>query len=141
MNRRRRFKVYVAGPIQGANILETLANMEHGNQWTARVFAAGFSAFPVFSDEQFLRLVRPIPRIEDVYAYSLAWMAVSDAVLMIPGWQASRGATAEIKEADRLGKPIFEDITSLETWADNLIALEDIDPVRVAEDIMRRGDD
>jgi hypothetical protein len=141
VNKRRRFKVYVAGPIQGANILDTLANMEHGNQWTARVFAAGFSPFPVFADEQFLRIVRPVPHIEDVYAYSLAWLRVSDAVLLIPGWAGSRGAQAERKEAERLSKPCFESIDDLCAWADGLIAAAAVHPVAAAERIINRSDD
>jgi hypothetical protein len=141
VNKRRRFKIYMAGAIQGANLLESLANIEHGNQWTARVFAAGFSPFPVFSDEAFLRIVRPVPRIEDVYAYSMEWLAPADAMMLIPGWAASRGANLERKEAERLSKPVFESIDELCAWADGVIALESIDPVREAERIMGRSDD
>jgi hypothetical protein len=141
MTKRRQFKIYMAGPIQGANLLESIANMEHGNQWTAKVFAAGFSPFPVFADEQFLRLVRPVPHIEAVYAYSLAWLAAADAVMLIPGWAASRGALAERKEAERLGKPCFESIQELCDWADAVARLDDMDPVREAEKIINRSDD
>lgn len=141
MNHRRRFAVYVAGPIQGATVMDTLANMEHGNQWTARLFAAGFSPFPVFADEQFLRIVRPVPRIEDVYAYSLTWLRRADAVILIPGWAGSRGANAERKEAERLGKPCFESVDELCAWADGVIALEHVDVVVEAERILSRSDD
>jgi len=141
MNKRRRFRIYMAGAIQGATLLESLANMEAGNQWTARIFAAGFSPFPVFADEQFLRIVRPIPHIEDVYAYSLAWLVVADALFLVPGWERSRGTALERKEAERLGKPIFENLAELEQWADDLIDAAEVDPVRAAEEILRKGDD
>ena len=141
MNRRRRFRIYMAGAIQGATLLDSLANLEHGNQWTARVFAEGFSPFPVFADEQFLRLVRPVPPIADVYGYSMAWIPASDAVMLIPGWAGSRGANAERKEAERLGKPCFESLDDLCAWADGVLALEAIDPVEAAERIMRMSDD
>lgn len=141
MNQRRRFRIYMAGAIQGTTLLDSLANLEHGNQWTARVFAAGFSPFPVFSDEQFLRIVRPVPPIADVYGYSMAWIPASDAMMLIPGWTASRGANAERKEAERLGKPVFESLDDLCAWADDIIAAAAIDPVEAAERIMQRSDD
>ncbi len=141
MNKRRRFKIYVGGAMSSPNPLEFLANLSHGKAWTAKVFAAGFSPFPVYTDSAFLELIRPVPHIEDVYAYSLAWLRVSDAVVLIPGWAASRGANAERKEAERLSKPVFESIDELCEWADAQIAMESMDPVRQAEEIMGRSDD
>jgi hypothetical protein len=39
-----------------------------------------------------------------------------DAVLMVEGWQDSRGARGEHAEAKRLGKPIFETAHGLKQW-------------------------
>jgi len=142
-NARRRFLVYPAGPIQGQakNILEILANLRRGQEHTARLFSAGFSPFPVFTDFAFLDMVEPTPLIEDVYAYSLAWMEKADALYMLPGWEHSTGARAERDVAERLSIPVFFDLPTLCEWADGIIEAQRHDPVSDAERIINRSDD
>jgi hypothetical protein len=133
---RRDIKVYVAGPISGVDVLHTLANIDHGETWTAKVFQLGFSPFPVFSDHTFVQRVRPIPAIRDVYQYSLAWLAVADAVFLIPGWEKSTGALAEKREAEALSLPIFIDLVDMCAWADLMIK-----PGNDIEQQLARSDD
>jgi hypothetical protein len=133
---RRDIKVYVAGPISGVDVLHTLANIDHGETWTAKVFQLGFSPFPVFSDHTFVQRVRPIPAIRDVYQYSLAWLAVADAVFLIPGWEKSTGALAEKREAEKLALPIFTDLVDMCAWADLMIK-----PSNDIEQQLARSDD
>lgn len=118
---RRDIKVYMAGPIQGADTLHTLANIQNGEMWTAKVFQLGFSPFPVFSDHGFLKCVRPVPVIREVYQYSLAWLEVADAIFFIPGWEKSTGSLAEKKAAESLSLPIFTDLVEMCAWADTMI--------------------
>jgi hypothetical protein len=47
---------------------------------------------------------------------TLETMRRCDALLMIPGWEASSGARNEVREAKRLGLPIFYSIEELESW-------------------------
>ena len=118
---RRDLKVYVAGPIQSATLLHSLANLENGQMWTARMFQLGFAPFPVFTDASFIQKVRPVPPIQDVYNYSLAWLKVADAMYVIPGWEHSAGCLAEKKVAEELSIPIFFDTADLCAWADRSI--------------------
>ncbi len=43
-------------------------------------------------------------------------MRRADAVLLVPGWYSSVGATAERKEALRIGLPVFESVAELRAW-------------------------
>lgn len=134
---RRDLRIYIAGPIQGNSLLESFANIDNGEKWQAKVFQLGFSPFPVFSDYSFLMKVRPVPHIQEVYNYSLTWLAAADAVLLIDGWNKSRGVKGEISEAERRNIPIFDDIGELCKWADFKIL-----PVDNSVDaILARSDD
>ena len=51
------------------------------------------------------------------------WLAIglellrrSDAILMLPGWRTSNGASAEYNLARGLDLPIFEDLRHLASW-------------------------
>jgi len=118
---RRDIKVYVAGPIHGVNMLHTLANIDNGESWTAKIFQLGFSPFPVFCDYTFVKRVRPVPQIQDVYNYCVAWLRSADALFMIPGWENSTGSLAEKKIAEEEHIPIFTDLVEMKAWADLMI--------------------
>lgn len=40
----------------------------------------------------------------------------SDALITVPGWEASSGARGEVELAHRLGKPVFHSIEELKLW-------------------------
>jgi len=124
-------RVYPAGPINGGDVLKTLANIENGIRATADLLDQGYAPFPVFSD--FLVVMRlPNLRIEQVYAYSLAWLECSEAVLMLEGWENSHGAQHEHVKAEGLGIPVFYSMDDLNGWRD---------AQERAEKVMARSDD
>ena len=53
---------------------------------------------------------------------TLEMMRRCDAVLMVPGWRASKGAMAERDEAIKLGIPVFEDLGDLIEWGEGTTA-------------------
>jgi len=55
--------------------------------------------------------------VERLQANSMAWLEVSDAVLLVPGWEHSKGTAAELRRASELGIPVFESLTELQSWA------------------------
>ena len=54
--------------------------------------------------------------IEDYYQYSIAWLEVSDAILVVPGSEESKGTQKEIDRANELKIPVFYTIRDLVIW-------------------------
>ena len=112
-------RVYVAGAYSADNVLQVLENMRVGMRAGTEVLLAGFCPFVPFFDYQFKLMSREGESItlEDYYRYSMAWLEVSDAVLVIPGYEKSKGTLAEIKRAVELGIPVFYDLDNLSRGA------------------------
>lgn len=108
--------VYIAGPIQGPTLLDSLANIGRGKAACARVLEAGMAPHPLWADHEIIERCPGIT-IQQVYAYSAAWLRKADAVLMLPGWERSRGAQRELAEAEELGIPVFYSEADLSTYA------------------------
>lgn len=50
-------------------------------------------------------------------AINLAFLRLSDALYLLPGWGQSIGARGELEEAKRLGLPIFRSPAEVRAWA------------------------
>lgn len=125
MSSRRR--VYLAGPISRGDLVH---NIRQADEAFAALIRAGFaplcphwSAFSgsVFgSGEWVCGTARPNGGLglehADWLAADLAWVAVADAVLRLPG--ISTGADLETDEATRLCIPVFHSVAELVAWAD-----------------------
>lgn len=104
-------RIYVAGAIQGKTLLESFENIRKGIKLSVEVLKSGYSPFSPFIDFQF-SFVEPIT-LEEYYSYSLAWLEVSDAVLLVEGWENSKGTKKEIERANELDIPVFSSLSSL----------------------------
>lgn len=112
-------RVYVAGPYSANNVIDVLKNIGKGRRRCAELFALGFNVFSPWTDSSFI-IDNPYRHftIDQFYRYSIAWLEVSDAVFLVPGWETSKGTLAEIEIAKELGIPIFEHIKGLMAWAE-----------------------
>ena len=101
--------VYIAGPFRATSPWLVEQNVRRAEEWALAVACAG--GMPVtphllgrhFNDH-------PIGRPDDEQfwlAGTLELMRRCDGVLMIPKWSESRGATAELDEAGRIGLPVL----------------------------------
>lgn len=101
-----RRRVFVSGPLTQGN---RLANIERAMDATRQLVAAGLAPLTPhtshFADET------DALGYEAWLAVCLAWVAVSDAVLRLPG--ASAGADRETTFARQCGIPCFDTITAL----------------------------
>ena len=105
-------KVYVAGPYTPHDGREEtrLDNVRRASEVAQRLLKAGHTPFcphtmtagweETCGYDDFLRL-------------GLEWLATCDAILLLPGWEQSKGARREYEEAVTLGLLIVDDLQSL----------------------------
>jgi hypothetical protein len=109
-------RIYVAGAYSADNVLTVFNNMRKGIRKGLEVLLRGYAPFVPWLDYHFQLMLKNNENltVEDYYNYSLAWLEVSDAVLVLPDSERSKGAQNEIKRAGELNIPIFYDLSSLD---------------------------
>ncbi|MEA2104320.1 MAG: DUF4406 domain-containing protein [Candidatus Cloacimonadota bacterium] len=111
-------RVYVAGAYSGTDVLTVLKNIGRGEWYAAEMFAKGLYPFVPWYDKDFaIKLWDRDLTVQQFYDYSIAWLDVSEAMFLVPGWKDSKGTIAEIERAKKLGIPVFEDLDALYGWA------------------------
>lgn len=115
-------RIYIAGPISSgrtgkADILEALENIRSGIDTARQLILRGYVVFCPHLDF-LLAFMSPFNRMtkEHYQANSLAWVDVSDAVFVLPGWETSGGTKREIERAQELGIPVFYTLAELTGW-------------------------
>ena len=108
-------RVYVAGAYSAGNVIDVLNNMRRGMRAATEVLLAGYSPFVPWFDYHFQLMLQDgeTLSVEDYYRYSIAWLEVSDAMLVLPNSENSKGTQAEIERAKELGIPIFTSLDAL----------------------------
>ena len=112
-----RKRVYVAGPYSANNVLDVLRNIGFGEKMCGKLFSLGFAPFCPWHDKSFI-IQNPEKdfTVADFYSYSLAWLEVSDAMLVIGDWRSSKGTINEIRYARSLEIPVFFTLEELFDW-------------------------
>jgi len=102
-------RIYLAGSMSDSNCLQFLENLRRGIRVSAQLVLLNYHPFSPFIDFQFFLALRNDEKITDtmIKEYSLSWLAVSDAVLVLPDYESSKGTLAEIKRAHQLGIPVY----------------------------------
>ena len=110
-------RIYVAGAYSGPDVITIMGHMRRGLALSAEALKAGFAVYSPWTD-CLLHFQREFT-LEEAYAYSMPWLEVSDAVLVVPENAAqSVGTQAEIDRAHALGIPVFGSLETLLVWRD-----------------------
>ena len=108
--------IYVAGAYSADNVISVLDNMRRGMRAATEVLLTGYSPFCPWIDFHFHLMLREPETltVEDYYNYSMAWLERSDAMLVLPHSEHSKGTQAEIRRAQELQLPIYYSIKDIE---------------------------
>ena len=111
-------RVYVAGAYSADNVITVFENMRRGMRASVEVLLAGFSPFCPWLDYQFNLMLRDDEQltVEDYYEYSMAWLEVSDIMLVLPNSEDSEGVQAEIARAEELDIPICYSLDAVRNY-------------------------
>ena len=113
-------RIYIAGAFSADNVLDVLKNIGRGERKAAELFSLGFAPFCPWHDKDFIIKNPDFDfTIDMFYEYSIAWLEVSDCLLLVPGWERSKGVAAELKRAGELGMPIFTNVREIQDFYEN----------------------
>ena len=104
-------RIYIAGPYSSPNIIQGLRNIREGNKVAAKLLTMGYSPFSPFLDHIF-SFYEDIS-VEQYYKYSLDFLEVCDAMLVLPGYEKSVGTLKEIEFAEKRGIKIYHSLEEL----------------------------
>ena len=106
-------RIYLAGLIsmnekgERANALEFLENIRLGQKSSLDLIKMGYAVFDPFQDYQYALLEDKQMTASQYKANSMAWLEVSDAVVVISGMGLGGGVDAEIVRAKELEIPVY----------------------------------
>ncbi len=108
-------RIYIAGPYSGSNVIEILDNIRKGMKLATQVFLKGYSPFCPWLDFHFQLMLHEgeTLSVDDYYRYSIDWLEVSDAMLVLPNSENSKGVQMELKVAKEMYIPIFYSIEKM----------------------------
>ncbi|HOK45183.1 MAG TPA: DUF4406 domain-containing protein [Bryobacteraceae bacterium] len=104
-------RVYIAGKLN-ADACAYLQNVAVMIRTAVAVRRLGFSVFIPCLD-LLTGVVAGDLTYHDYADNNMRWLEVADAVLVLPGWETSKGTRAEIARAEELGIPVYYSIEDL----------------------------
>jgi Domain of unknown function (DUF4406) len=105
--------VYVAGPYRAPSEWEVLNNIRRAEDIALRVWKAGVACICPHKNTAFFGGAAPD---EMWLTGDLEMVRRSDAVVCVPGWERSVGASGEVACAREFGIPVFVTFEEFERW-------------------------
>jgi hypothetical protein len=128
--------VYIAGPYRGKthdyrSYFEIQGNIRQAEEAFAALAQAGIGAFCPHTHSAHFEIKAPDATPEYWYELDMKFLAHCDAILMLPGWEKSKGSLAERRWAINRGKadshypwkfqpdpmPVFYSVEEAIEWA------------------------
>jgi len=124
--------VYIAGSLtpNGLNsahpTIDYLENVNRMVRLALDCFFAGYDPFVPAFDMLFWLVKNAKEKITEkmIKRYSKTWTAKCDAIVLVEGWQKSRGTLAEIQLANQLEIPVYRSQDRLKKKASSFINTE-----------------
>jgi nucleoside 2-deoxyribosyltransferase len=110
--------IYIAGKLSDPNTIEYIKNVSNMMDQAQAVKELGFSVF-VPAIDILMGIKFGYDLYSDYFDNSLPWLAKADAVILVPGWETSKGTKRELAIAEELGIPVFENIIDLKEFFGN----------------------
>jgi hypothetical protein len=108
-------RIYVAGSYSAGDVLTVFENMRKGMLLATQVRQLGMAPFCPWMDFMYYFINNGMPfSLENCYEYSLAWLKVSDAIILTPDWRESPGAVKEHEYAISKEIEVFYTLADLE---------------------------
>lgn len=113
----RFIRVYVAGRYSDPNILQVFNNMRIGMRMATQLLLLKYVPFCPFIDYHFSFMLQDgeTLTVQEYYDYSMAWLMVSDVVLVLPHSETSIGTQKEIAKAKELDLPVYTSLKKMIT--------------------------
>lgn len=116
-----RIRVYVAGPYSSSvSQVGILENIYEGVKHCRMLLDLGFAPFCPWLDCLYVIGHGPMA-VESLQESGIAWLKASQAMLLLPGWEKSKGTLREKELAELWGIPIFYSVDSLCLWREGRI--------------------
>lgn len=104
-------RVYLAGCYSADNVLDVLKNIGRGQYYAGKLFLSGYAPFCPWHDKSYvIDNWNEEFTVKMFYNYSLAWLEVSDFMIVLSGYEKSKGTLAEIEKAKELNIPVYYNI-------------------------------
>lgn len=110
-----RLRVYIAGPYSASTNALQHANIEIAHEAMLQVIRRGHDAFCPHTHSAWCDKTAPDISWKRWLELDLSWLAQAHALLLLPGWEESKGSRVEREAAVALGLLIVEDIDDLPT--------------------------
>lgn len=108
-------RVYIAGALNASNAILYLQNVSRMMEWANAVMDSGYAVF-VPALDLLMCIKFGDYDYEKVFQNSQPFLAVCDAVFLVPQHEASPGTQREIAYAKSLGIPVFDSLMTLDDY-------------------------
>lgn len=109
---------YIAGPYRSKNQVDVRNNITAARKVGVQVCKKGYSVIIPHSNTGLFDFALPSTPDRFWLDATMELLKRSDLIVLCPGYKASAGTLAEIKEAEKRGLPIYEDVRDLPECCD-----------------------
>jgi hypothetical protein len=107
--------IYIVGPYRASGQWQIFQNIRRAEAFALQVWQMGAACICPHKNTEYFNGAAP----DSVWLDGdLEMVRRCDAILCVPGWEASSGSLGEVALAKQLGLPIFRSIEELRKWLD-----------------------